>query len=114
MPPPCRVIAAPLHSGPVFDDLAFVRHVQDCLGHLHDVGYLGATPVARAVVGTRAAHPGDALRRALIDAIEQVRPPDEAPSPAAAPQWRRHRLLSLRCLDGLTLYDAARTLAVSP
>lgn len=91
----------------------FVRYVQECLGHLHDLAYLEAHPLARLVPEADQAGPAEALRRALVDAIDRLRPVGGAPQSPLSAQWRRYRYLCLRYEEGLTLHQAARELGVS-
>jgi predicted ATPase len=73
--------------------------VQDALLHLYDPGHLQTHPLAALVGGTERSSRGRALQRALVEAVDALKPPrDGAPGPKAV---RRYRLLKLRYLDGL-------------
>jgi hypothetical protein len=72
--------------------------VRQALGHLDDLLYLRWSPLVvlpgleDAVEGA-----GEALQRALIDAVEAMRPAPSADR--ETPAWRRQRCLSLRDLQ---------------
>lgn len=92
----------------------FTRYVHECLGRLHDVGYLEAHPLSGLMTGPGTPRPAGALRRAILEALEQLRPGDQPEGSALAAQWRRYRLLTLRYLEGRALTEAARELSISP
>ena len=69
----------------------FERAARDALAHLYDVVYLQTHPLA-ALALARAERPsagaGQALRQALVEAIEALRPPTES---IGAEAWRGYR-----------------------
>src|SRR3989442_819353 len=69
--------------------------VRQALGHLDDLLFLRWSPLV-ALLGLEEAADGagEALQRALIDAVEAMRP--TASVALDAPSWRRWRCLSLR------------------
>jgi len=73
---------------------AFAGHVRDALAHLFERPYLRTHPLARLLLGPDEPAAADALRRLLLDAIEQIRPPE--PCPPSSPAWRSYRYAHLR------------------
>jgi predicted ATPase len=97
------------------DTGVFGRQVRDALLHLHDLPYLQRHPfVARMqrLDGGGAAAAAKALQARLLEAVDGLRPGDDVP--AAAPAWRRHRLVALRYVEGLDVAAACRQLGISP
>jgi predicted ATPase len=87
----------------VVDD-RFARETRDALAHLYDPSQLEVHPLAEPFGG------GKALRRALEEAIDELRPRrDDRPDPHAL---RRHELLRLRYLDGMPVEDVQRRLTI--
>ncbi|MBI2941314.1 MAG: response regulator [Chloroflexi bacterium] len=86
------------------------RQTQETLTHLHNPAYLSAHPLAALLGGE---HPlaGDALRRLLLEMIEQLKPAQSAPTALA--DWRRYRHIVLRYVEGHSMASVARELAVS-
>lgn len=78
------------------------------LARFHDLGFLQEHARTPLVAGRFADGPD--LQRALQDAIRRMQPSLE--TPAHAPAWRLHKLLSLRYLDGLTQQEAAAELGI--
>src|SRR5262245_30870405 len=78
----------------------WVGAVRTALGRLHDTAYLQSHALASGAGARpgRSANPGAALRDALLDAIEGLRPP--AGGPGGGPGWRVHQCLVLRYVDG--------------
>ena len=86
---------------PAPESADFARLVGDALARVYDPVALAAHPlVGRLALQGEApsARPGAALRRRLLAAIEQLRPPPTATPSAPA---RRHRLLELRYGEAL-------------
>lgn len=90
----------------------FSQHVREALAHLYDRPYLQSHPLARLLSGMTEALSGEALHRLLIDAVQQLRPPESAPP--TSPCLRRYRCLVLRYSHGATPEAVARELGVSP
>jgi len=91
---------------------AFAQHVREALARLYDRPYLQTHPLAALLSSTSEELSGDALHRLLLDAIEQLRPPE--PTPLTAPARRHYECLSLRYVQGATPEAVARQLGVSP
>jgi hypothetical protein len=77
--PPSDAHGAPLIALDDADRLltAFGRQVRDALLHLHDLLYLQTHPLARFVSsppGSRVANRGRELQRAMLEAIQALRP----------------------------------------
>lgn len=86
-------------------------YVTQALEHLHNYPYLAAHPLARLLGSPdRPLAPG-ALRRLLLDAIEQLKPAQRIPT--TLPDWRRYRHLVLRYEEGWGLDQVAHDLQVS-
>src|SRR5262245_25027170 len=84
--------------------------VRDALAHLYAPGHLQTHPLAALVGGSDRAGRGRALRRALLDAVDALKPPREgAPGSPAA---RRYQLLTRRYLDGLSPEAGQRELLI--
>lgn len=94
---------------PTDDPAALVRQA---LEHLHNQPYLEAHPLARLLGDGSRSLSGAAVRRRLLETIEEVRP--SRSTPAAAVDWRRYRHLALRYVEGQGLDRVLRELAVSP
>jgi CheY-like chemotaxis protein len=92
----------------------FGRQVTDLYGHLYDLVYLRTHPLAETLV------PDPSLRRKerawqlhdlLLNVIQELDPGPHAP--AFSREWRRHRLMVLRYVDGMDPQVVAREIAVS-
>lgn len=92
-----------------YDD--FGSYLRDALAHLYDRPYLRTHPIVPLLLGTEPLDVADALRRLLLDAIDQLRPPE--PCPPASPTWRRYRYLVLRYVEGATPQRIAYELQIS-
>jgi CheY-like chemotaxis protein len=93
----------------------FVNLVRDAFSHLYDPAHLQKHPFADALVETddlNLVNRSQKLRHILLDALEQLRPPDSASaSPDAADCYHA---VHYRYLDGLSLEQIAEMLALSP
>ncbi|MGH7862735.1 MAG: response regulator [Candidatus Dormibacteraceae bacterium] len=89
----------------------FARSLRDAVEHLYNRSYLTTHPLAESLGDGRAPLSGDQVRRALLDAIEQLKPVGGA-TPHEA-DWRRYRHLILRYVEGQTLEQIADRLGVS-
>jgi len=95
----------------MIDRATFASYVHDALAGLYDRPYLAGLPL-----GPLLAEPGqpanaDALRKRLLDSIEELRPPEHCPP--NSPVWRRYRYLILRYLEGAKPESIARELQIS-
>jgi predicted ATPase len=79
-------------------------HVRDALAHLYDPAHLQTHPLAAALGG------GRALRRALEEAVDALRP--ERGTRAGARAARQHQLLTLRYVDALPVETVHERLAI--
>ena len=76
------------------------ERVRDALAHLYDPGHLQTHPLAALLGGSDRANRGRALRHALLDAVEALKPSREGkPGPKAL---RLYQLLKRRYVDGLS------------
>ena len=92
----------------------FGEQIGDAYEHLYDLVYLRTHPLTDVLV----AHPdlqrkekAWRLHRLLLEAIEELDPGPQAP--AFSHEWRRHRLMVLRYLDGLDPPAIADQIAIS-
>jgi|SRR5579859_829833 len=82
------------------------------LDHLYEEPLLHQHPLAELLVPeASAADRGVALRRALVDAIQQFRPPHTIA--LISPVWRRYRSLCQRYLEGKTFKEIAEGETIS-
>lgn len=85
---------------------------RDALDHLYQEPLLQQHPLAELLVPEASvAGRGAALRRALVDAIQQLRPPHTIA--LVSPVWRRYRSLCQRYLEGKTFKQIAEGEAIS-
>ncbi len=89
------------------DETTFAASVREALAHLYDTAYLQRLPLARWPTLAD----GQALHRALLEAIRAQQPPPG--SPVTAPAWRLYRILVLRYLEDRPVAEIARELAIS-
>jgi CheY-like chemotaxis protein len=93
---------------------AFYLYIKQILENLYDFPYLNRHPLAKSIQVERARlseTEGQRLRRVIMAAIEDLKPPDE--SAARSNRGRFHRLLSLRYAESSTMQDVARELGIS-
>jgi CheY-like chemotaxis protein len=95
----------------MIDRQTWSAYVKEALVHLQDRPFLDDHPLLPLVTSGGRRSTGDDLRRALLDAIDQLRP--ELTAPAQSIGWRRHRHLVLRHVDGHGPVETARKLQVS-
>ena len=93
------------------DRLLFARYVRQALSHLTDRAYLETHPLATLLPDPYGVGKGENTQRALMDAIERLRPPDTASRDSSG--WRTYRQLVLRHLQGASLAEATRELLIS-
>lgn len=92
----------------------FREELNKALSHLYDLAFLETSLLTTLMpdnVGASAfagASLGKVLRKAIIDAIESLRPPEGTPSDDAA--WRPYRILEARYVAGLSHTDIEESL----
>jgi len=90
--------------------------VRSGLAHLYDFAYLQTNPLVEwlglAEEGADAASGGQMLRRALLEAVEALRPP-VGEEPACAQMARVYPILIYRYVDGLSMREIARRRGLS-
>lgn len=93
------------------DRVTFAEYVRDAFAHLHDPVHLRVHALAQLL--SQSDHPlsGDALRRTLLGAVDQIKPPPDAPAHTAS--WRRYRYLQMRYAEGASHQAVAEELAIS-
>ncbi len=95
------------------DAASFLHELHDALAHLRQLPFQASHPLA-TMLGTstasRAPLTPQALRQALLDAIERLRPPPHV-APDALP-WRRYRYLRLRYVEGAPLEQISTELGI--
>ena len=89
----------------------FAEHVHDAFAHLHDLPHLRTHPLVRLLAPAGGTLPAAGLRGMLLAAVEQLKPPSDAPRQSTA--WRRYRYLQLRYLEGASHEAIARELFIS-
>lgn len=91
----------------------FERWVHEALARLYDTPYLQSHPLADLLppaTAVSALHRCQALRRALLEAIQALRPGPG--TPAQSPDWRAYRILELRYIEGMNPNEAMQALAL--
>ncbi|MBI2941723.1 MAG: response regulator [Chloroflexi bacterium] len=94
------------------DWITFAQHVREAFARLDDRPYLRSHPLARLLAPTDQPASPEALRRTLLGAIEELRPPE--PTLPRSPGWRRYRSIRLRYVDGVEVDCIARELGLGP
>ena len=90
----------------------FQDDVRDVLSHLYDRLYLQTHPLASLPMLHRPGElGGHALQRALIEAIDALKPASDVPYDSLP--WRKYRYLYLRFVQGLPVPDVAGDLGIS-
>lgn len=93
---------------------SFVQQVRDAYEHLYDLVYLRTHPLLDLLVPDAALKRKDRawqLHHMLVAAVDELDPGPQAP--AFSREWRRHRLMVLRYLDGLEVEAVADQIAIS-
>lgn len=91
-----------------------VTQLRDALAHLYDPTHLQNHPLADALIDAQSLGQmtrAQQLRRILLDALEQLSPPDHA---TAAEDNACYQALHYRYLDGLSVEEISNILAMSP
>ncbi len=99
---------------PTIDEL--MTQLTGACEHLYDIAWLRAHPIAQLVA--MVAIPADATKdrawqthHTLIKMMDELNPGGRAP--AMSREWRKHKLLRLRYVDGLPPQEVSDALAVS-
>jgi len=95
----------------VNDRATFSRYVREVFAHLDDRLYLRSHPLTKLLAPRGQAGSPEELRRALVGAIEELRPP--APILRRSPGWRRYRYLRRRYVEGADPNQIAAELDIS-
>jgi CheY-like chemotaxis protein len=95
----------------MIDRESFAELVHSALAHLYDHAYLKGHPLAQPLVSPTPDERGRALRRLLLHAIQDLKPPLDAPRQAAG--WRHYQYLSLHDVEAKPVAEIAGGLAVS-
>jgi CheY-like chemotaxis protein len=95
----------------MFERESFVEQVHDAFAHLHEMPYLRAHALVKLLAPTGGTLSAAHLRGLLLGAVEQLRPPPDAPPQSIA--WRRYRYLHLRYVEGASHETIARALFIS-
>ncbi len=94
------------------DQTEIIKDIHDALMHLYDLPYLMSHRLVQAVVAPgHAESPGRILRRLLLDAIQEIKPPAESPHDSVAAS--RYEFLHLRYVQGKPIEEIARQLGLS-
>lgn len=93
----------------------FGHDVADAYEHLYDLAYLRSQPLLKQLVPENSALSGKdriwQFHHLLLATIGELDPGPQAP--VFSREWRRHRLLTLRYIDGLPPQGVADQLAIS-
>jgi len=96
----------------------FVKNLTDIYEHIYDLVYLRSHPFMKFLsIPNQAADQTPSkervwqLHHTLLNALQELDPGPQAPT--FSREWRRHRLLVLRYVDGLTPQAVADQLAIS-
>ena len=84
----------------------------DALQHLYDAAELSRSPLLPLLGLDRQSNPALALRRILVETIDSLKP--SANVPRESKDWRVHRVLVHRYVQGFTQKQVASTLSLSP
>ena len=95
----------------MLDQATFFRYVREVFARLDDRPYLSTHPLASSLVGAEKGVSPEALRQTLLNAIEELRPPEG--TPPGSTNWRRWLCLHLRYAEGETTARIAQRLVVS-
>lgn len=90
---------------------AFDTHLRAVLNHLYSPSVLCASPLVERLALRQERNPAAALQRAILAAIESLRPQIEAPFGSRA--WRLYQILRRRYTEQLPQNQVARDLGLS-
>ena len=94
-------------------DTRFAAQIETAYEHLYDLVYLRTHPLAELLVHDPTLSRRDRawrLHHLLLEAIDELDPGPQAPT--FSHEWRRHRLMVLRYVDGLDPQSVADQLAI--
>ena len=92
----------------------FDQWVRDALNHLYDSSSLRYNPLGPLFNRTeqdQACPPEQRIRRVLLEAIQLLRPAQG--TPAQSPDWRTHRILLMRFVEGASPDEVMQRLSLS-
>lgn len=92
----------------------FMEDILDAYEHLYDIAYLCKSPLLDQLIANRESSTTQQARQLhdlLLTIIEELDPGPKAP--ISSREWRRHRLLMLRYIDGLTSQAVSDRLSIS-
>lgn len=92
----------------------FYNLVTDAYHHLYDIVYLRSHPLVQMLGDDPSLSPkeqGWRLHQLLRNIIDELSP--DVNTPVQSREWRRHRLLNMRYVDGLDAQEVAKKLALS-
>ena len=95
----------------MIDRSTFNRYVHEVFDRLDDPSYLATHGLAVVLFGAGSPASPEMLRRALLNAVSQIRPPEDSAHDSIS--WRRWRALTLRHVEGLNSRQIARDLQIS-
>ncbi len=98
----------------MFPNDKFTEDILDAYEHLYDIAYLCDSPLVDKLVtdrGSSTTQQARHLHDLLLSVIEELDPGPKAP--ISSREWRRHRLLMLRYIDGLTSQAVSEHLSIS-
>ncbi len=95
----------------MIDQATFDLYVREAFARLDDRPFLQTHPLTALLAPVGQTPSPEWLRRALLGAIDQLRPPQGTPPGSA--KWRRWRFLALHYIEGTHVGQIARQLRIS-